>query len=284
MGLFSREEIKPKYLEEPEWQRKAREKVQGQVGKWTAPSTRYGMSDVEKMVDPLLASYAGRGRPSLWDPIKTELQTTLTGGYDPTTSPFYAPAEKELAAKREAGKTRSTQAAGMYGMGRSTPLLGMKEREETKYASDLSNLLYGMTERERAKKFSAIDPAMRFSREEEDAPLRGAQAIRSYGDLKRVIDQLRTVDEKYGSQLAMTLLSGYKPTAYMPQYGESKFEKYGKPIGSVIGTMIGAAMGNPAAGSGMGGGMGSAGGTDFTKYLSGKTPTSQYKLKLPANY
>ncbi len=120
-----------------------------------------------------------------------EIKKTMTGGYDPTSSPYYQAVKAE--ASRNLNLAQQDIASNAAGAGRYWSGARLKEQggASNDAAIAMNKLLYGMQETERNKISSMVPIAAQLGQYQEQQPLQKAQALQSLGSLNRVLQQAR---------------------------------------------------------------------------------------------
>jgi hypothetical protein len=114
-----------------------------------------------------------------------EIRKTLTGGYDPSTSPYYQSVKAEAA--RNLADTNQNIASNAAGGGRywSGARLGEQGKAATDTALGLNRVLGELSENERGRMMSVLPQAERMGAAEEGKDLQTADALQRYGGLGR---------------------------------------------------------------------------------------------------
>ena len=188
-----------------------------------------GMMGYEPEGQEILGKMLEAGLPEGYHLGMGELAKTLTGEYDPFTSPYYQ-------GLREASKREEEEGVG--GLRRGSQLGGMfysepSQRTEAEYRARMGtgrqSLLGRMYETERGRRYGAIPTALQYGQYAEQQPYRQLGAIQQYGGLPRQIAGAQEL-AKYQqlmfpytnqAQLAQMLLA-YKPDWYQPQFQQKK--------------------------------------------------------------
>ncbi len=160
------------------------------TGKMQKPETYKGemvagMSPYEQKSLGFLEEY---GKPS---PVRgaatAEIQKTLEGGYDPTSSPYYQAVKAEAARNLEGTQADISDMAAGGGRYWAGARLGEQREAGTDVTIGLNKFLGELAERERARKLQVLP----FVQEAEETPLRKSAAYQTLGALPREIDQAR---------------------------------------------------------------------------------------------
>lgn len=125
----------------------------------------------------------------LYDLAKGEITKTLSGGYDPYTSPEYNAMKK--GASLEMQDTLDAARRGQASRGTFFQSTGIQEENKirNKTLNTLDQILAGMSERERERKLNAVPTAINLETYANNQPLQKAQAGMTLGSLPRLIEQ-----------------------------------------------------------------------------------------------
>ena len=208
--------------------------LSGQIGK-TGPSytgeMTAPMSDQEKQSLDWLKSYSAGGPSATRTAATAEINKTVGGQYDPTTSPYYQAVKAEAARnQKEAQESIADQAAGggRYWTGARLKVQGNEAGKTTNY---LNEILGTLSEAERQRMIQVLPYAQQFANEEEQAPLQKATALQTLGALPRNIQQAQDTAAQnqwqqsvYQYPMDIAQLAGgmaqngptYAPTTYAP--------------------------------------------------------------------
>lgn len=266
MALFkaTKREIQPKLIETPE-QKKLSGLISGYAGRYgeglPAPGAPYpgrlsaDIPETYGQIDPLLRQYTGAGPTKLSGLAGAELEKTLTGEYDPYTSPYYQSLRRGLDIEKEQGITGIRQAAQKAGMFGSLGRLIEEARLTGRDVGAAGDILAGLSETERGRRLSAVPYAQEAGRYEEAAPVRKLSAIAGYGGIPAGYEQAglereygefqrQKEGERYPLSLAQQYLTSYQPTYMYPQYatepsGLSQALAYGQDVADIIGAARG---------------------------------------------
>lgn len=213
--------------------------LSGQIGK---PAEQYKgemvapMSEEEKKSFDWLKKYGEQPVPETINLGKEELKKTLTGGYDPSTSPYYqavkATAQKNL--DETLGDIASSAAGrGMYHTGARREL---QASARTAVTNALNEMLGRMAEAAMERRLQAVPLAQQVGAYEEALPFAKAAAYQQLGALPRAIQQaineavynewLRTTQE-YPLQIAQfaSPFAGQQPIFGQVGYEPSWFSR-----------------------------------------------------------
>jgi len=154
------------------------------TGEFVAPLT-----PAEQMSQDMLTQYLTQPLPEIYGIAGQELERTLTGGYDPFTSPYYQ-AMREVQ-QRELGEAKKRlaedlSARGLYYSGIRGEGLGDLEKE---YLQNMGVLAGQLAEAERQRRIQAVPLAMQLGGVEAAYPLTQISAAQQYGQLPRMLQQ-----------------------------------------------------------------------------------------------
>ncbi len=150
-----------------------------------------GMSPQEQKSLGYLEEY-GAGKPSkLRGAATAEIQKTLEGGYDPTSSPYYQAVKAEAARNLEGTQADISDMAAGGGRYWAGARLGEQREAGTDVTIGLNKFLGELAERERVRKLQVLPMAGQFAGEEERVPLEKAAAFQSLGALPRTVEDAR---------------------------------------------------------------------------------------------
>lgn len=183
------------------------------------------MTDQEKRSMESLNQYANRGTPQTTEAARGELLKTLSGNYDPSTSPYYQAVKAEAA--RNLQQQNDLIASNAAGGGRYYS--GGRMREQREAGVDMGNrlntILGQQAENERQRMMQAVPLAQSMGKEQSQEALDTTDALQRYGSLPRDIQQAaldkmyeewNTANREYPLQVA-GLASGVQQA---PLYGE----------------------------------------------------------------
>lgn len=186
---------------------------------------------------------------------KAEISKTLSGDYNPATSPYYQAVKAQASFNlADTQKQISNQAAGG---GRYWAGARLKSQQEAASASDRGlNLVMGdLANKERDRMTSVIPQAFQYGQAEAQQPLQQAQAYQSLGALPRAVEQMldtSNYQEWLRSQVdyPMDILNLAYGTQQPPLYQQDAPEKPSlwSDFLSGAGQGIGAGIGSVATG------------------------------------
>ena len=147
------------------------------------------MSKQEEQSLGALDQYANRDKSPYTQAAGNMALKTLEGEFDPTTSPMYQAVKAESMRNlkdTQAGINDQAAGGGHYWTGSR-----LKENREaaTDVANNLDLVMAQAIEQERDRQNAMVPVAQQLGAYEEADPLRTVEALQSYGDLPRVIDQ-----------------------------------------------------------------------------------------------
>ncbi len=196
--LFKKKEVKQEPSKEP-WQLGAGEALSSWGQKYLSqydPAKAYGgqftapMSPLETQGQSWLSKYMGQEGPGKgYQLALDEYQKTLTGGYDPFTSPFYQATRTGAGYELESSidKMRRGQAArGAYFTDTAMREENVLRKESTNF---LTRLLGELQEKERARRTQVMPFGMELEKYKTGLPLEKAKAGITLGTVPRMIEQ-----------------------------------------------------------------------------------------------
>jgi uncharacterized protein YidB (DUF937 family) len=195
-GLFKSKEETPKY--ETVYDPTAG--IRGKLNTWMEskvgqPAEQYSgqivapASAQENQSFDFLRKYAGQDQSSTTKLGQEEIKKTLTGDYDPATSPYYqavkATAQRNLDSQlSDIGSSAS--GAGGY---RTGARMSLQNDARTDVTNNLNTLLGQMSEQERQNRLNVLPQAASYGQAEEQFPLQQATALQTLGALPRTLEQ-----------------------------------------------------------------------------------------------
>lgn len=222
-----KEEVKPQLIETPEQKRML--------------SYLYNMPESYGQIEPLLQQYINQPQSQLVGLGAGEIEKTLTGDYDPYTSPYYQSLRRGLDIEKERGMTSLRQTAQQSGMYESLGRLINEARLTGQDVGAAGDILAGLQYQERQNRLEVLPEAMQYGQYQENAPIRKLSAIGSYANIP--------------SQQAGQALQSYTPSYYYPTYSQqpsylSQALKYGKDIADIYATFATGGLSKVAQGVG----------------------------------
>ncbi len=236
--------------------------MSGQIGK-EAPQYSGQMiapkTGLESSGEDWLKKYAEGGQSEGMGLANEEIKKTMSGYYDPSSSPYYQAVKAE--SMRNLEDTKAGIASDAAGGGRYWGGARLEQQQEagTDVANSLNTLLGSMAEKERMNRLNTAPLAAQLGQYEENQPLAKSQALMQGGGLDRTLNQaqneavynewLRATQDypmqmgqlasPFALQEPIMAQSGYKPSAW---------SKYVQPL------LVAAAGGSKSAGSSTAGG------------------------------
>lgn len=280
-------QIKPYLLDAPE-QTEARSKLTSLMNQSYQPYTeqRYADFPMQSELQNSLTSYANRGSNALTDAAANQLQKTLTGGYDPSTSEYYKATRNAMQSNMNEGINQLQRNAQLGGMLYSTPTQDSTAKYIGNTTNSMNGILGQLALQERQNQLNAVPQAMSVGQYQDNQPLQTANAIGTYGSLLQSINQ-QPLDFAY-QQYQDAQNWGYDKQAPLAQYlaSPSNYDwqypvyqtttkkgsagQWGQILGGAAGFMVGGPAG-AAMGAQLGGGLGDmyAGNSGTTGLSSG---------------
>lgn len=254
--------------------------LSSQIGQKAEPYTGKlveGMSAPETESLDWLKKYTQGGPSEMTGLGQAEIKKTLTGEYDPTTSPYYMAVKAESA--RNLAETQQNVADKAAGGGRYWGGARLEQQREagTDVANALNTMLGGMSERERQNRLGAATTAAQMGEAEQNIPLQKAMAGQQLGALPREIGTAQNQaiynewirQQNYPKEIAQMAqpYATYEPTMAEESYAPSLFQQLSPLLGEgakALGSYYQNKQ-NPKAGKNTS--SSSSGGTDFSKNI-----------------
>lgn len=222
--------------------------LSGQIGKTGTPYTgelTSKMSEPEESSLDYLKKYTSQGTPEMTQLGQNEIKKTLTGEYDPTTSPYYQAVKAESARNLE--NTQKNIASNAGGGGRF--YTGARVAEQGRAATDtgigLNKELGAIAERERQNRLSAATTAAGMGETERNVPLQYAAASQQLGALPRNIQDVNKQavynewlrQQEYPMQIAQMSApyAGQQPIMAQAGYSPSIWSQISGAAGNLLG-------------------------------------------------
>lgn len=260
-GLFKQKKTTPEYMTTYDPFSEVRSKLSsylsGQIGKpaeqykgeMVAPKTTQETQSLD-----WLKKYADQGTSEGMGLANEEVRKTMTGYYDPSTSPYYQAVKAESA--RNLANTQADIGSQAAGGGRYWGGARLQQQQEagSESARGLNTMLGQMAETERGRRFEAIPYAAALGQYQEQQPLDKAQALQQYGGLDRTLQQaqdeavynewLRSTQD-YPLQIAQLSqgLAAQQPIMSQVGYQPSFMQNYGSGIMGTISSLISSIFG-----------------------------------------
>jgi hypothetical protein len=195
-GMFQSTKTTPEYVTtyDPfkDLRGKTTEYLSGQIGKaaptysgeLVAPKTTQEGQSLD-----WLKKYADQGTSEGMNLANEEVRKTMTGYYDPSSSPYYQAVKAESA--RNLANTNQDIASQSAGGGRYWGGARLEQQREagTDVANSLNTMLGQMAEQERMNRLNTVPIAAQLGQYEENVPLAKTQALQQYGSLDRTLQQ-----------------------------------------------------------------------------------------------
>lgn len=154
------------------------------TGEVTAP-----MSAQEKASLGKVDEYANTGFGDTFKAGNKQIQDTLNGNYDPSTSAYYQAVKAKSA--QNLADTQRNIASNSAGAGRY--FTGSRIKQQARAANDsalnLDVILGQQAENERQRQISVLPQALAYGQAEQQLPLAQANALQTYGALPRMLQQ-----------------------------------------------------------------------------------------------
>lgn len=147
------------------------------------------MSDQEKQSLNKVNEYASTPIPTEWKNASNEINKTLTGSYDPATSPYYQAVKAEAA--RNLDLTNKQIASNAAGAGRYWSGARLKTQGDAGVATanSLNTVMGQQAENERQRMIQAVPLAQSLGTDMTELPLKQATALQTLGALPRSLQQ-----------------------------------------------------------------------------------------------
>lgn len=242
-----KKKVEPEILETP-WQKQVRARIEELATRPYQPYTgrRFAEYPFRDTLKSALSQYISRTEPALYGLAQSELQKTLSGEYNPATSPYYEAFRKEALREEQDALNRLRRAAQLGGMLYSTPTQQAEARLIADTTNRLATLLGQLAEAERVRRLQSVPTAISVGEFLSQSPLRTAQAITAISPLLKAIEEEPLEFEyqqfKEGQMWPYTVqtpllqtLLGYAPW-YYPVYTKkpSLFERITGAVGSIM--------------------------------------------------
>lgn len=153
-------------------------------GQITAPMTSQEQASLGK-VD----QYANTGYGDTFKAGAAEIQKTLNGSYDPSTSPYYQAVKAQSAKNLSDTQTNIASNAGGGGRYYTGARLKAQGDAATNSGLNLDTILGTMAQQERQNRLSVLPQAMAYGQAEQQLPLQQAAALQQIGSLPRTLEQ-----------------------------------------------------------------------------------------------
>ena len=120
---------------------------------------------------------------------ENELTKTFTGGYDPSTSPFFKATRDAAMVERQDALNTQNQGLGARGKFFSSEALRENQQLNTRTTNFLNQTLTGMAEKERMNRLNAVPMAMNLDSARTKADLSPIIAATTFGSIPREVEQ-----------------------------------------------------------------------------------------------
>jgi hypothetical protein len=178
-----------------------------------------------------------------------EIKKTLTGGYDPATSPFYKATREGAMKENTDAIDRARRGSAARGGFFNDRALAEEGNIQTNTSNYLNQILGKMAENERGNRLNAVGGAMELEKYSQGAPLAKATAGMSLGSLPRLLEQ-GDLETRYKDFLRkQEELSGTIPAAqgvFQTSVNYAQQQQQASPFERIMGSVI------PAAGTVLG--------------------------------
>lgn len=168
--------------------------LEGQIGKpgpsypgpITAPMSAQENASLDKV-----NQYANQGENSTINAGKAQIEKTLNGSYDPSTSSYYQAVKAQSAANL--ADTNRTIASNAAGANSSRYFTGSRIKQQARATNDsgmnLDTILGTLADNERQRQISVLPQALAYGTQAEQLPLQQATALQTLGALPRMLEQ-----------------------------------------------------------------------------------------------
>lgn len=176
--------------------------------------------------------------------VRSMLNKTITGGFDPNNSPYYQALRDTAGYNRKQAITQSKADAGARGQFFSQGQLKKEGDINAQTQIGLNQALAQLADQERGRQMSAVSPALGLEQYLSSMPLSKASAATTIGALPRELQQadlerlyqdfLRQQGELGQTINAASGVSNIQTQQRAPAYGPSIFEKFIAPVMSSV--------------------------------------------------
>ncbi len=264
-GLFQSKQTTPSFTTVSDPYASTREAftswLNGQIGK-AGPSYTGEMvaplTAQQKASIPKLEQYANQGTSDLLKNSSDLLNKTLTGGYDPTASPYYQAVKAEAARNSDQANTQIAKDAAGGGNYWTGARLQQQRESATDSANNLNTIIGQLALQERQNQLNAVPVAQNLSNAITSLPLQQASALQSLGGLDQA--QQQAIDTAlqnmwmqsnytYPMQIAQLAqpLAGQQPTIAQNGYQPSAFSQISSAVMPLVAAAMMAGTGGTAA-------------------------------------
>jgi hypothetical protein len=259
MGLFDRKKIDPITVDPRNPERKAVDSfLANYVSKYGSlyePQKEYGgkftagMSGLESQgLETFLPQFLNAGLSSETGDLRSFLNKTITGGFDPKTSPYYHAFRDTAEYNRKDAINKTRAEMGGRGKFFSSEALAKEGDINAQTANALNMTAADLADRERNRSAGAVGQAAGLEKYIAGIPLEKAQAATQLGSLPRLLEQndlealyqdfLRRQDEGKGVLNAASGVSSTPTQQSFQAYKPSAFESFVMPMLQDVGTTL----------------------------------------------
>lgn len=222
-------------------------KDMGQIGKpgpvysgqITAPMTTQEKASLSKVDE-----YANQGSNSTLNAGKAQIEKTLNGSYDPSSSAYYQAVKAQSAANLADTKKQIASDAAGGGRYFTGSRIAQQARAANQSGMNLDTILGTLAQQERQNQLSVLPQAMAYGQAEQQMPLQQATALQAIGALPRTLEQntnTAQLENFYKSQYEyplsiLQMLAGVQAPPTMQAKGASNLQGM-----TAAGTQLGSA-------------------------------------------
>lgn len=189
-----------------------RDDLLGYVNKYyDANENMKNLTPYEEQALGYLEEYNMGGPSRINQMSEQEMIKTLSDGYDPATSPYYAPVIAGIEQRRDQARDRLRRSSQIGGNLTSLSRVRAESDSDTNYEAMIAEMMLNLQSQERQNKLSVLPQAMKYGEYVEETPLRKADATRTIGSIPRDLE-----DKAIG--VGKDMLLNYQPSYYYPQY------------------------------------------------------------------
>lgn len=217
-------------------------------GQMVAPTT-----DAQNQSADTLQQYANRTNSPTYNSGESEINNTINGNYDPSTSPYYQAIKAQSAQNlTNTNKQIENQTAGggQYYSGARVQAQGQAATSE---ANNLNSTLGALQQQNTALKAQLTPYALQAGTQDTNAPLATTAALQQYGGLQQAYQQAldtanyqnwQSSNIQYPLSIAQIAAGVQQPPVYgQNSYSASPFSQIANgPLGSIAATQIAGAF------------------------------------------
>ncbi len=208
----------------------------------------------ELAIPGLLEGFIGRGQPATTSAATKQILDTLSGGFDPATSPFFKGLREGVLKESGEAATRLRQGTQSAGQFRSTGRIKQERKLEEETFSTIANIMASLAESERMNKLNILPTAFAAGVQEEGAPIRTLEAIRNFSLFPRRQAELETkrgdILRTRGEELSIAQILA-DPSSFLFQ--QPQFSTEASPFERMILPILTASLQTVGVGGGGGG-------------------------------